>query len=57
MLGQSMRATLTELAKPETSALLARFQKQHFDALVKEGFTREEALRVVCATQAPLVTK
>lgn len=56
VLGLSMRVTLTELAKPETASLLAKFQKEHFDALVKEGFTHEEALRIVCATQAPLTT-
>lgn len=32
---------------------LARFQKLHFDALIKEGFTRDDALRIIAATPAP----
>ncbi len=36
---------------PERAAELAHFQKLYFDALVKEGFTKEEALSIVRANQ------
>ena len=52
--GQIIEGLLTQLAKPEVAAKLARFQKQHFDALVKEGFNRDEALKIVTSTQIPL---
>ncbi|MDQ3621865.1 MAG: hypothetical protein M3463_05150 [Verrucomicrobiota bacterium] len=35
------------------AASLARFQKQHFDALIKEGFTREDALQIIASSPAP----
>ena len=52
--GQLIDSILTQLAKPEMAAKLARFQRQHFDALVKEGFNPEEALKIVTSTQVPL---
>lgn len=53
--GQLMDGILTQLAKPETAAKLAKFQKQHFDALVKEGFSQDDALKIVTSTQVPLM--
>ena len=53
MYSQMMNAMFTELTRPERAIALARFQKQYYDALVKEGFTKEEALSIVRATQLP----
>jgi len=38
------------VGKPEFVARMAKAQKAYFDALVAEGFTREEALRIVCSS-------
>ena len=51
--GQLIDGVLTQLAKPEMATKLARFQRQHFEALVKEGFTSDEALKIVTSTQVP----
>ena len=36
---------------PERAAELAHFQKLYYDALIKEGFTKEEALSIIRADQ------
>jgi hypothetical protein len=36
---------------PERAAQLAHFQKLYYDALVKEGFTKEDALSIVRVSQ------
>lgn len=41
------------LAKPETAKKLAKFTKNYFDALIAEGFTRDEALQIVKAFTVP----
>ena len=47
---------LDQLATPETAAKLAKFQKQHYDALVKEGFSHEDAMRIVASTGIPFMS-
>ena len=54
MMAVSMRAVLDELAKRETAQKMATFTKNYFDALVAQGFSREEALRIVSAHGVPL---
>lgn len=49
-----MNVMFTEATKPERATQLAHFQKLYYDALQKEGFTREEALSLVKATQIPM---
>ena len=51
---QMMNAMFTELTRPKRATQLARFQKQYYDALVKEGFTKDEALNIIKATPLPL---
>src|SRR5436305_14588904 len=36
---------------PERATQLAHFQKSYYDALVKEGFTKDEALSIVRVSQ------
>ena len=36
---------------PEHAVELAHFQKLYYDALIKEGFTKEEALSIIRADQ------
>jgi len=52
----SMEATLTALAKPENAELAAKFTKNYYDALVKLGFTPEQALQIVIAAGLPRST-
>ena len=47
---QMMTGMFEESLKPERAVQLAHFQKLHYDALVKEGFTKPEALELVKAS-------
>jgi len=40
-------------AKPETAEKMAAFKKNLYDALVKKGFTPQQALQIVIATAPP----
>jgi len=47
-MGQAMiEGTIKALEKPETVERLARFAKRYYDALIKQGFSKEEALQIV----------
>ena len=48
-----LESTLTTLAKPENAERLADFTKNYYDALVKRGFTKEQALQLVAAMGMP----
>ena len=47
MAGSMYNGMLDVMSKPETIAKMAHSHKLYFDALIKEGFTREEALKIV----------
>ena len=38
---------------PELPAALAKFEKRYYDALVKEGFTKDEALKIITSQPLP----
>ncbi len=40
-------------AKPESADRLATFTKNYYDALIRKGFTKEQALQIVIATGMP----
>lgn len=44
---------LMEGEKPETAAKLAAFKKNLYDALIEQGFTKEEAFQIVLNTSLP----
>jgi len=48
-----LESTLTTLAKPENAERLAEFTKHYYDALIKRGFTKQEALQLVAAMGIP----
>jgi len=48
-----LEATFTALAKPENTERLADFTRHYYDALIKRGFTKEEALQIVIGTGIP----
>ena len=51
-----IEAQLTEAAKPETAARLAAFKRNLFQALLKQGFTEQQALQITVSTPAPSAT-
>jgi hypothetical protein len=38
---------------PELAGALAKFEKRYYDALVKEGFSKEEALKIITSQTLP----
>ena len=53
MAALSLEGTLAALAKPENAERLADFTKNYYDALIKRGFTKEQALQIVMAVGIP----
>ncbi|MBA4216037.1 MAG: hypothetical protein IIA03_01135 [Proteobacteria bacterium] len=52
MIDAQLRAT----ERPETAQRLAAFKKNLFDALVQQGFTKEQAFQIVLNTALPSAT-
>ena len=48
-----MEGIYSGLAKPETAKKLAKFMRNYFDALIAEGFTKEEAIQIIKAFAIP----
>jgi len=48
-----IEAQLKIAGRPETAERLATFKKNLFDALIKKGFTAEQALQITLATAIP----
>ena len=57
MMGQMMDSMLSYLSKKETSVKLATFTRNYYVALVKNGFTKEEALQIVVQSGIPTLGK
>jgi hypothetical protein len=57
MLGQMMKAMLSStfdvLSEPESAEKLASFTKNYYDALIKKGFSKDEALKIVTSVGMP----
>lgn len=54
MMAQNMMDGIyTGLAKPETAKKLAKFMKNYYEALIAEGFTKEEAIHIIKAFAVP----
>lgn len=47
MMRQVTQSSMEALADPETARNLARFTRNYYEALVAQGFTEEQALRIV----------
>ncbi len=54
VLARFMSQQYEALAAPENVRSLARFTKSYFDELVRLGFSRDEALRIVVGQRVPL---
>jgi len=57
MFGEMMKATmeaqLEVLANPATTEKLASYAKNYYEALIKKGFSKDDALRIVMAIGFP----
>ena len=55
--GQALTKTFNDVAdaatKPEVAARFAKYKRNYYLALIKEGFSADEALRIVVATNDP----
>ena len=56
MMAATINTSLDIMSRPETAKKMAVFSKNYLDALRAQGFSREEALRIVTATQIPLLS-
>ena len=56
MMAATINTSLDVMSRPETARKMATFSKNYLDALRAQGFSREEALRIVTATQIPLLS-
>ena len=50
----TMAATLRALTKPEAAEQLATFSRNYYNALIKKGFTKDQALSIVMSVRVPL---
>jgi hypothetical protein len=51
-----VNAQLSIAARPDTAEKLATFKKNLYDALLKKGFTPEQAIQIVVAANPPSAT-
>ena len=56
LLESMMEGMLTIMAKKEYAEKLALFKKNFYDALLAQGFTKEQAMEIVVATGIPLMS-
>lgn len=47
MVQSMIEGTIKAFEKPETIERLARFSRRYYEALIKQGFSKEEALQIV----------
>jgi hypothetical protein len=50
----SMAATLRALSRPEAAEQLAAFSRNYYNALIKKGFTKDQAFNIVMSVRMPL---
>ena len=53
VMSQVTQSTMASLAEPETAQNLARFIRNYYTALVAQGFTEEQAMRIVSNVGMP----
>ena len=55
MYDQLFDTLFSYLNKPETATKLAKFQRNYYEALIKEGFTKDEAMKIIVSSTNPLL--
>jgi hypothetical protein len=53
MFGGFVSGAIEYLSKPETAAKIAAMYKGYIDALMKEGFSRQEAMNIMTSSAFP----
>jgi hypothetical protein len=53
MMQSMIDGTLKAMNKPENIDRMAAFTRQYYQALIKQGFTKEEALQIVAGAGIP----
>lgn len=56
MIEVGIESQLTVLSKPEAAEKMARYVRNFQEALIKQGFSKEEALRIVTSLSLPSAT-
>ncbi len=57
MMGRMMEGMAKSMAKKEFSENLAVFTKNYYDALLKKGFTEEQAMQIVTSVGIPAMSQ
>ena len=55
VMGQMIEGMARSMAKPEVAQNLAVFARNYYNALIKQGFSEEEALKIVTASGLPSI--
>ena len=53
MMQAMIEGSIKAFEKPETIERLARFSRRYYEALMKQGFSKEEALQIVAGAGIP----
>ena len=53
MMKSMIEGTLKAIAEPENVERMATFTRRYYEALIKQGFTKEEALQIVAGVGVP----
>ena len=53
MMKSMIEGTLKALAEPENVERMAAFTRRYYEALIKQGFTKDEALQIVAGVGVP----
>ena len=56
-IGAMFSAVLEVLASPKMGSAMAKFYRSFYDGLIAEGFSEEEALKIVSSTPLPISSK
>jgi len=55
MMKSMIEGTLKALAEPENVERMAAFTRRYYQALMKQGFTKDEALQIVAGVGVPVM--
>ncbi len=57
MMGQMVEGMAKSMAKPEVADYFAAFMRNYYQALMKQGFSSEEAMQIVISSGLPSIGK
>ena len=53
MMAQMMEGMSKAMAKPEVAENFATFMRNYYNSLIKQGFTQDEAMKIVTSSGMP----